>query len=136
MSGLFEKLSVTVTGGTFGLSAYAFWAGQGAPFDLVQLVFRTMTEPYFLVFAAIGGILLMVISLFPAWIAITAAYVAFLMYPEIDAERLLASITGADGAITAKSVLVSQPALYALCMFIAMSFFDVLNMANAYAKSG
>ena len=133
---MLQKLSVNFTGGVFLLTAYAFWAGEGAAFDLVQLVFRTMTEPHFLVFVAAGGLLLMVISMIPVWILITAAYVAFLMYPDISVDRLMASISGGDGVITAKSVLASQPALHALCMFIAMCFFDVLNMAYAYTKFG
>ncbi len=132
-----QKFSINLIAGVFGLTAYTFWA---ASYNIVHFfvlnTYATMTENWFLVFAALGGLLLYALNTFIVILIITASYILFMAWPDIATEQLLMHVSNNLGDVSVGSVLMSQDAFRFYAMLIIITFFDVLNMAYARTKEG
>lgn len=132
-----EKFSVYLVGAMFGLTVYAFWSDS---FNNVHLfvfkIYSTMTENWFLVFAAVGGLLLYYINTFIVFFLISAAYIFFLSWPDVQPDHFIGRIENYLGDITPGSVMLSSDAFRVYAMLIVIAFLDVLNQAYARTKEG
>ena len=130
-----DKFSIYFIGGLFGLTAYTFWAASyNSLHFFVLTTYTTMTEHWFLAFAALGALMLHILNTFLVFLIISAAYILFLAWPGIETELLLSRVANHLGDITPSSVLLSPDAFRIYAMLIAITFFDVLNMAYARTK--
>lgn len=137
MNSLSEKFSVYVVLGMFVLTAYVFWAASDNELHFFVLkIYAMMTENWFLVFAGIGGILLYYLNTFTVIILASAGYIAFLTWPNVEQNQLLARVSDHLGDVTATSALLSDDAFRVYAMLIAIAFLDVLNLAIVRTREG
>lgn len=134
---LVENFSVYLMLGVFAVTAYVFWADADDVLHFFVLkIYGTMTENWFLIFAAAGGFLLYYFNVLIVFVLVTAGYIFFLAWPNVEQSQLLARVTNHLGDVTPESAALSDDAFRAYAMLIVIAFWDVFNMAFTRVREG